>query len=242
MAPAKSKKSSKPAPKKQTTAKTKKQPAKAVKPFRILSFTPSASNLSARFQAAVDKREIADRIYDFCRGLDRMDENLLRSTCHMDATVDLGPGIFQGLFSDYLSWAFDVLSQTRVSQHLVGNTRIEIEGDTAYAESYVQTYFRMDKATGREDLFIGSRFLDRLERRPAGTSGAWKIVHHKQVLDWTRTEAASEVFYHQNPDALWSNRAKKDPSYAMDSFPGAQNGSKAPSFLGRRYDSKSIKM
>ena len=45
---------------------------------------------------------------------------------------------------------------------------------------------------------------------------------HKQALDWVRTEAVSDIFYHQNPDALWSYRTKIDPSYQMGQFPGSQ--------------------
>jgi len=88
---------------------------------------------------------------------------------------------------------------------------------------------------------MGARYLDRLERRPTGPAGVWKIVHRKQVLDWVRTEAVSDIFYHQNPDALWSYRTKTDPSYQMHNFPGSQSSGRAPAFLGRRYESKSIK-
>jgi hypothetical protein len=83
---------------------------------------------------------------------------------------------------------------------------------------------------------MGGRNLDRFERR-----GVWKITHRKQVLDWVRTESASDIFYHQNPDALWSYRSKTDPSYQMAQFPGSQIGGKLPSFLGRHYESKSVK-
>jgi hypothetical protein len=119
--------------------------------------------------------------------------------------------------------------------------RVELEGDVALVESYFHVHFRLDKAVGREDLFMGGRNLDRMERRPAGTSGVWKNVHRKQVLDWVRTEAVSDIFYHQNPDALWSVRTKTDPSYQMAQFPGSQSGGKLPAFLGRRYESKSVR-
>ena len=200
-----------------------------------------APKLPARLQAAVDKSEIAEVIYTFCRGHDRMDENLLRSVCHPDATIDLGPGVFQGTSNDYVYWVLGVLQQVRSSHNLIGNVRAEIEGDVALVESYFQTHYRLDKPTGREDVFLGGRFLDRMERRPAGAAGVWKIMHRKQLIDWTRTEAVSEIFYHQNPDALWSYRTKTDPSYQMAQFPGSQAGSKLPAFLGRRNESKSVK-
>jgi hypothetical protein len=88
---------------------------------------------------------------------------------------------------------------------------------------------------------MGGRNLDRFERRPTGSAGVWKIVHRKQIIDWVRTESVSDIFYHQNPDALWSTRTKTDASYQMAQFPGTQVGGKLPAFLGRHYESKSIK-
>ncbi len=201
----------------------------------------SGASLPPALQQVVDKGEIADLLYRLARGLDRIDETLLRSVFHHDATLDLGPGVFQGTSNDYIHWVIGVMNQVRSSHHLIGNIHVTLEGHVALVESYCHGHFRMDKPTGREDVFIGSRFLDRMERYPANASGVWKIMHRKQIIDWVRTEAVSDLFYHQNPDALWSYRTKTDPSYQMAQFPGSQQGSKLPSFLGRRYESKSVK-
>ncbi|MDD3182073.1 MAG: nuclear transport factor 2 family protein [Alphaproteobacteria bacterium] len=229
------------------------KPKKAVLPSlprapRVSPLTQIAGNngyipnqIPTAVQAVVDKNEIADVVYRVARGLDRIDETLLRSIFHHDATLDLGPGVFQGTSNDYIHWVVGVMHQVRESHHLIGTVMPTLEGDTALVESYCQAHYRMDKPTGREDVFIGSRFLDRFERRPSGLTGVWKIMHRKQVIDWVRTEAVSDLFYHQNPDALWSYRTKTDLSYQMDQFPGSQPGSKLPAFLGRRYESKSVK-
>lgn len=207
-----------------------------------LSVRPADSQkLSPRLQAVVDKSEIDDVLTSFARGLDRIDENLLRSVLHPDATLDMGPGIFQGTGNDYVHWVLGVVNGVKSSHHLIGNVRVELEGDVAMVESYFHVHFRLDKPVGREDVFMGGRNLDRMERRPSGPAGVWKIVHRKQMLDWVRTEAVSDIFYHQNPDALWSNRTKTDPSYQMAQFPGSQTGGKLPSFLGRRYENKSVR-
>ncbi|NTU77506.1 MAG: nuclear transport factor 2 family protein [Alphaproteobacteria bacterium] len=250
--PAKTKKpSAKTAPKKKTEAPAKKKPLASHKILKqmprpslmaqLVGGAGSAPKLPLRLQAAVDKSEIADLLARAARGIDRMDETLLRSVFLPDATVDLGPGLFQGTSNDYVQWALGVFQQVRSSHHLIANIQAQLDGDVALVESYCHAYHRLDKPTGREDLFIGSRFLDRLERRPSGPSGVWKIMHRKQVIDWVRTEAASDIFYHQNPDALWSYRTKTDPSYQMQQFPGSQTSGKLPSFLGRRYESKSLK-
>lgn len=219
----------------------KSAPPKPVKaPARPATLT-AAPTLPPRLQAVIDKSEIADILYNVARGIDRIDETLLRSAFHPEATVDMGPGVFQGTSGDYVQWMVGVLAQIRESHHMITNVRVALEGDTALVECYCHAHFRLDKPTGREDVFLGSRFLDRFERKPAGSTGVWKITHRKQMIDWTRTEAVSDLFYHQNPDALWSYRTKIDPSYQMSQFPGSQSGNKMPSFLGRRYENKSIK-
>jgi len=232
------------------TKKTSGNKMKAKVPLSLLKFqghsVPSqlsgkGETLSPRLQAAIDKTEIAEILAKFARGLDRLDETILRSVLHHDATLDLGPGVFQGTSSDYVHWVLGVFQAVRSSHHMIGNVRVELEGDTAFVESYFQTHIRIEKPIGREDVFLGGRYLDRFERRPAGTPGVWKIMHRKEVLDWARTEAASDIFYHQNPDALWCSRTKTDVSYQMANFPGSQSNSKLPSFLGRHYESRSVK-
>lgn len=242
----------KPAPKAKAVAKKPAAKPAVAKKAAIPSFRPALSlgggfNAAAsnrvppQLQGLIDKSDIADKIYAYCRSVDRIDETLLRTIFHPDATLDLGPGVFQGTASDYIPWLLGVLHQVRSSHHLVGNIRADIEGDAALVESYFTAHHRLDKPTGREDVFIGGRYLDRFERRPAGPSGIWKIMHRKQILDYVRTEAVSDIFYHQNPDALWSYRTKTDPSYQMAQFPGSQSGNKLPSFVGRKYESKSVR-
>lgn len=199
------------------------------------------SEIPANLRALINKNEIKEIIHRIARGLDRIDETLLRSVFHHEATLDFGPGVFQGSSNDYVHWTIGVMNQVRSSHHMITNVQTTLEGDVALTESYCHAHFRMDKPTGREDIFVGSRYLDRFERHPSGPSGVWKVMHRKQIIDWVRTEAVSDLFYHQNPDALWSYRNKTDPSYQMSQFPGSQDGNKLPSFLGRRYDSKSIK-
>ena len=181
----------------------------------------SGERLPPRLQTVVDKNDIAQVLAHFARGIDRIDENILRSVLHPDATLDLGPGIFQGTGGDYVNWVLGVLHGIKSSHHMIGQTRVELSGDAALVESYFHAHLRLEKPVGREDVFMGGRNLDRMERRPSGPAGVWKIIHRKQVLDWVRTEAVSDIFYHQNPDALWSYRTKTDPSYQMAQFPAA---------------------
>ena len=207
-----------------------------------LAHNNNGDRLPPRLQAVIDRAEIEQVLSTFVRGLDRIDENLLRSVLHADATLDLGPGVFQGSGNDYVTWVLGVINGLRSSHHVIGQFRVEFSGDVALVESYFHLHCRVEKPIGREDVFMGGRNLDRMERRPAGPSGIWKVVHRKQIIDWVRTEAVSDIFYHQNPDALWSYRTKTDPSYQIAQFPaGHQTGGKMPAFAGRRYESKSVR-
>ena len=234
----------KPAPAPKAVAKKSKPSLSLLKfprPSLVSQLASSNERLPPRLQAAIDKSEITEVLAKFARGIDRADENLLRSVLHHDATLDFGPGVFQGTGSDYVHWILGVMHHVRSGHHMIGNVSIDLEGDTALVESYFHVHFRIEKPVGKEDVFLGGRDLDRFERRPSGSAGVWKIVHRKKVLDWVRTEAASDIFYHQNPDALWSSRSKSDASHHMAQFPGSQSGGKLPSFLGRHYESKSVK-
>lgn len=219
--------------------------ARLPRPSLAAQFSGSAgggAKLPPRLLAVIDQREIAQLLATHSRALDRGEENLLRSVYHPDAALDLGPGIFQGTVTDYVQWIMGVMQQVKASHTLIGNMRIDLRGDEAFGESYFTAHHRMDKPTGREDLFLAGRYLDRFERRPAGGAGIWKIAHRKQALDWVRTEPVADIFYHLNPDALWGQRGRGDMSYHMEQFPGGQGGGKMPTFIGRRYEVKSIKL
>jgi hypothetical protein len=208
------------------------------------SMPQTAQRLPPRLQNLLDQNDLQQLLYGHCRALDRGEDNMLRSAYHPEATLDLGPGVFQGTVTDYISWIMAVLQQVKSSHTSINNCRLDIRGDEAFGEIYFNTHYRLDKPTGREDLFVGGRYLDRYQRRPAGPAGVWKIIHRKQVLDWARTEAVADIFYHLNPDALWGHRNKTDMSYQLEQFPNGQasGGGKLPTFVGRRYESKSIKL
>ncbi|MBV8060749.1 MAG: nuclear transport factor 2 family protein [Alphaproteobacteria bacterium] len=240
--PAKAKPAAKVAPKPPAKKSSNVTLLKLPRPSLVSQLASSANDkLPPRLQAVVDKTEIQYVLSTHVRGIDRADENLLRSVFHPDATIDLGPGVFQGTGNDYVHWVMGVLQGLKSTHHTLGQSHVEVSGDVALVETYFNAHIRVDKPVGREDVFMGGRNLDRLERRPSGASGVWKIIHRKQVLDWVRTEAVSDIFYHQNPDGLWSSRSKTDLSYQMAQFPGSQNAGKLPAFLGRRYESKSVK-
>lgn len=231
-----------------------KEAARAIKQIKASFFSSMATSSAPttvtssanspfppRVQALLDKQEIVDLMYAYARGIDRAEENLVRSVFQPDASIDFGPGIFQGSVSEFITWALDVRGGMKATQHMVSNIRIDLRGDIALAETYFLNWHRLDKSTGKEDFFVGGRYLDKLERRPGGAAGVWKIAHRKQVKDWTRTTPVAELFYHLNPDGLWAHHGRTDLSYSIENFPTGKSV-KTPAFMGKRYDAKSMKV
>src|SRR5579859_3348552 len=94
---------------KKTTAKKINNILKLPRPSLVSQLTGHGERLSPQLQALVDKNEINEVVNSFARAIDRTDENLLRSVLHADATLDFGPGVFQGVGNDYVHWVLGVM-------------------------------------------------------------------------------------------------------------------------------------
>src|SRR5690606_29336609 len=103
----------------------------------------------ALLRELADKQAITEVIYRYCRGLDRLDWPTLSSVYHPDAIEDRGEALFVGPAEDLARAALKSLTEAYVvSQHLIGNILIELDGDTAFAESYFQAYHRYVERAG----------------------------------------------------------------------------------------------
>jgi hypothetical protein len=101
-----------------------------------------------------------------------------------------------------------------VMQHLLGNSHVELQGNTAYVETYIWTFARFAKDGRDWDTFTGGRLMDRFERR----GGEWKIAHRRTIFDWNRDTPSNEGWCvgYMNPAAPGFRRGRKDgqdPSY-----------------------------
>src|SRR3954447_13570891 len=93
------------------------------------------------------RRRITDALHRYCRGIDRMDAELIRSAYHDDGYDDHGD-YFRGTVDDYVPWVLDLLGQRFVStMHVLSNISIEFPdresgdvADKAYVESYLIAY------------------------------------------------------------------------------------------------------
>ncbi|TQF69452.1 nuclear transport factor 2 family protein [Rhodococcus spelaei] len=132
----------------------------------------------------------------YCRGIDRLDFELVRSCYHPDG-IDHHTG-FDGTVDEYIAWVQPKLELLGGTMHAVGNHLVELYGDVAISETY-STNTHWERPGG--DFTSGCRFVDLMERR----DGRWAISERWAVREWTR----SDTFTH--PEAT-GPRGRRDNS------------------------------
>jgi hypothetical protein len=160
----------------------------------------------------VDRLESWHAIYDlscdYMRGQDRLDPVLHRSVFHDDATTDYGAG-YRGDADGFVAFAQGVLTPHGANHHMIGQVRIDFEGDDlAFGEVYFQAFHRVVDDGVESDLFVAGRYVDRYERR----AGVWKIAHRSELVDWVRTEPAADDLLRRQPGFPLGMRAPHDLS------------------------------
>lgn len=174
-------------------------------------------DLRTRLGLLADRQEIIDVVARYTRAIDRRDFDLLRTCYHPDA-VDHHTG-FTGDIDDYVEWLREVLAEYPVTQHLVGQQYVEIDGDVARCESYgIATHHVGPDGDPERDYTSGFRYIDRMERR----DGEWRIAERLAVRDWTRREAG--MFRPQPAAGPGGGHAPDDPLYHLPGWPPTRDG------------------
>ena len=119
----------------------------------------------------------------YCRGVDRLDAELMRSAYHDDATDD--HGVFVGSAADLCNRVVQSHRRYDATMHCVLNHAIDIVDDTTppARSTTSPTCGGPSTAPAQLDTWWG-RYLDRYECR----DGRWAIAHRVCVHEWTRTE------------------------------------------------------
>jgi hypothetical protein len=158
-----------------------------------------------------DEQQVRDVHLRYCRGIDRMDWDLVRACYHPDGTDD--HGAFKGGVDDFIEWVRPALQKYESTAHFTGNQLVEVQGDRAWAEHYAMVIHRRPAATDAPaaDLIVNVRYVDRMERR----NGDWRIAERVVVVDSDRLDVVQATWF---PAALkHSRRDPADPSYALRS-------------------------
>jgi hypothetical protein len=133
----------------------------------------------------LDKQEIREVVLRYCRGIDRLDLDLVRSAYHADG-IDHHTG-FDGTVDEFVAWVDTGLRRLDGTMHVVGNHLAEVAGDVAVAETYgTAVHWGHPADDPRSNFTSGFRYVDHLERR----DGVWAIVERFAVREWTHDDSA----------------------------------------------------
>jgi len=165
----------------------------------------------ARFREEMADREaIRDCLYCYSRGVDRCDEDMLRSVYWEDAVDD--HVLFTGTREELIAWVLPLLRGMEASQHSISNVLIRLHGDHADVESYYTGYHRVHDGTASRDSVQSGRYVDRFEKR----YDEWRIARRKVVIDWFREYADAGDWDrgpHGHPGLKPGGRRPDDYSY-----------------------------
>jgi hypothetical protein len=154
-----------------------------------------------------DREQIRDVVLRYCRGVDRLDFDLVRSAYHPDG-IDHHTG-FSGVIDEYIEWVSWALGRFTGTMHIVGNQLIEINGDVAVCESYGTAVHWGDPSDDpRHNFTSGFRYVDHMQRR----DGRWAIAERWAVREWTRNDAGR--FMSKEGDGPSASRDHGDPVFS----------------------------
>ena len=184
----------------------------------------SQVSVPAGYSLVADRAAIYRQLVRYCRGVDRRDLDLIRSTYHPDAFDDHGS--YKGDVEGFLAFVEkEVHARFRITMHKLGQSLIEIDGDEARSESYATCHHVMAEGVSAEtvmaaadptaaapgapgsaagvpmaardvaDMVMGIRYLDRFERR----MGEWRIARRELRWEWVRTDRLEGL------DASWTH-------------------------------------
>lgn len=139
--------------------------------------TPKVSQFR---EELADREAIRDCLYRYSRGVDRCDEEMLRSAYWPDAHDDHLS--FAGAREELIAWSLPILRGMDQSMHMIANIMIRIHGETADVESYYYGFHRITQDSRARDSIGSGRYVDTFERR----DDEWRIIRRLVVVDWFR--------------------------------------------------------
>ncbi len=148
---------------------------------------------------------ITDKIYKYCRSVDRLDVPLGHSVFHADAVADFPT--YKGTGRGWIDFICEEHLNFLHHSHQVTNVIIDLHGpDTAGSESYVTAKLRQmqdDRLIERE---FCARYIDLWSKR----GGNWAIDRRDCIVDFSAIREVESL-----GDDQRSARDHSDPSYTV---------------------------
>ena len=135
-------------------------------------------------QTISDRFEIDDLLTTYTMAIDSADWDALDRVFTPDAHIDYtASGGTAGPFPEVKAWLAEMLPMVSGMQHLLGQKRVEIDGDEAHVRAYFYNPMAMDQPDGTKwHLDIAGVYLHTLVRTEAG----WRSRRLVEELLWER--------------------------------------------------------
>jgi len=176
--------------------------------------------LQRRVEELEAREAIREVLGKYCRGVDRLDHEVLMSCYHPDATDE--HGFFTAKSAK--EFADRAIEGARLgferTIYSLGTILIRLEGNIAHVESYCTSakILNIPDDNGQKQMRLsGVRFVDRFEKR----NGEWRIAYRRLMGEWgifhpTPTKTVGS-FKHPPDETMpmLGRRDKTDPSYSI---------------------------
>lgn len=160
-----------------------------------------------KLTALWDRKLLHDNLMAYCRGIDRMDVDLMRSTYWEDSFDD--HAIFVGPGQVYCDAATTYKDRLHSVNHHVSNVLIHQDGNRAERESrfFLVTVYKEPRVT----TFKGGRYRDLCEKR----GEEWRVLFRTVVWDWCdqRPTVTGWSVVGQPRESNWGGFYPEDPIY-----------------------------
>jgi len=103
----------------------------------------------------------------------------------------------------------EILKGVELTQHMHSSPVIELDGDSATAESYIWAYNTVHADGVLKDEIQGGRRLFIFEKR----DDEWRIKHRSTIFDWNQSHDATAVWSDKFSEKYRSKRDYTDDSY-----------------------------
>ncbi|HEV8295829.1 MAG TPA: nuclear transport factor 2 family protein [Acidimicrobiales bacterium] len=162
----------------------------------------------ARVAELIAKDDILAVIHRVARGTDRLDRDLIISGYWPDGFDDHNS--FRGGPVEFADWVLTVLPHFQSTHHFLGQSRIQLDGDLAYTETYCDAHHvsHPDEQGNVSDMTMGLRYVDRFERR----DGEWRIATRVCAFDWSYYVDSARVWTFGD-DFTVGHRDRSDITY-----------------------------
>lgn len=155
----------------------------------------------------IAKDAIREKLASYSRSVDRLDHELGYSVFTEDSQLDYGQA-FKGSGKDFIDWCIQSHLHLAATSHRISNSKIVVEGDKAYSETYIFGLMRLPPSDDGDvmEINVVGRYLDDWICQ----GNDWRIAKRRFVQDFGKMTKV-EV----DMGSSGATRDKSDPSYEV---------------------------